>query len=196
MVKPCKDIQVKYIYCVQDSSLFPGFYNSVLFNEGLLNDAISYYGDPDHDYDLTDVDGYCKAVCKKIVDDVYSNLVDDVIKSIKFAYVVSPEYYNFDTDKLNLELELDRDALEVYIFKTNAEEFDVYLAENFTSYDGFISYIANNLHEFRNQYLTEGKSGRALDIMLDFYLLSHLGELSYKFSDIAADTIQDFIEQV
>lgn len=189
---------MKYIYCVQDSSLFPGFYNSVLFNEGLLSDAIDSINDSDHDYDLTDVDGYCKAVCKKIVDDVYSNLVDDVIKSIKFAYVVNPAYYNFETDKLNLELDLDRDALEVYIFKTNAEEFDVYLAENFTSYDGFISYIANNLHEFRNQYLTEGKCGRALDIMLDFYLLSHLdlGELSYKFSDIASDTIQDFIEQV
>ena len=189
---------MKYIYCVQDSSLFPGFYNSELFNEGLLNDAISYCDDPDHDYDLTDIDGYCKAVCQKIVDDVYSNLVDDVIKSIKFAYVVNPTYYNFDTDKLNLELDLDRDALEVYIFKTNADDFDKYLAKNFTSYDGFISFIANNVHDFRNQYLTEGKCGRALDIMLDFYLLSHLDldELSYKFSDIAADTIQDFITQV
>ena len=104
---------MKYIYCVQDSSLFPGFYNSELFNEGLLSDAIDSLNDSDNDYDLTDVDGYCKAVCKKIVDDVYSNLVDDVIKSIKFAYVVSPEYYNFDTDKLNLELELDRDALKL-----------------------------------------------------------------------------------
>ena len=191
---------MKYIYCVQDSSLFPGFYNSELFNEVLLSDAIDSINDSDndHDYDLTDVDGYCKAVCKKIVDDVYSTLVDDVIKSIKFAYVVNPTYYNFDTDKLNLELDLDRDALEVYIFKTNAEEFDKYLAKNFTSYDGFISFIANNVHDFRNQYLTEGKCGRALDIMLDFYLLSHLdlGELSYKFSDIAADTIQDFITQV
>lgn len=189
---------MKYIYCVQDSSLFPGFYNSVLFNECLLSDAIDSLNDSDHDYDLTDVDGYCKAVCQKIVNDVYSAVVDDVIKSMKFAYVVNPEYYNYDTDKLNIALELDRDALEVYIFKTNAEEFDVYLAENFTSYDGFISYIANNLHEFRNQYITEGKSGRALDIMLDFYMLSHLDldELTYKFSDIATDTIQDFITQV
>ena len=106
--------------------------------------------------------------------------------------------FDFDTDKLNLELDLDRDALEVYIFKTNADEFDKYLAKNFTSYDGFISFIANNVHDFRNQYLTEGKCGRALDIMLDFYLLSHLDldELSYKFSDIAADTIQNFITQV
>ena len=189
---------MKYIYCVQDSSLFPGFYNSELFNEGLLSDAIDSINDSDNDYDLTDVDGYCKAVCQKIVDDVYSAVVGDVIKSMKFAYVVNPAYYNFDTDKINLELDLDRDALEVYIFKTNADDFDKYLAKNFTSYDGFISFIANNVHDFRNQYLTEGKCGRALDIMLDFYLLSHLDldELSYKFSDIAADTIQDFITQV
>ena len=189
---------MKYIYCVQDSSLFPGFYNSELFNEGLLNDAISYCDDPDHDYDLTDIDGYCKAVCKKIVDDVYSNLVDDVIKSVMFAYVGNAAYYSLENDELNLELDLDRDALEVDIFKTNADDFDKYLAKNFTSYDGFISFIANNVHDFRNQYLTEGKCGRALDIMLDFYLLSHLdlGELSYKFSDIASDTIQDFITRV
>ena len=183
---------------MQDSNLFPGFYNSVLFNEGLLNDAISDCGDCDHEYDLTDINGYCKAVCKKIVDDVYSAVLDDIIKSVKFICIESPLYYNYETDKLNLEIELDRGALEVYIFKTNATEFAKYLADNFTSYDGFISYIANDIQGFKTQYITENKRGCTLDIMIDFYLLSclDLDELDCIFSDIASDTIQDFIEQV
>ena len=200
---------MKYIYCVQDSNLFPGFNESILFNGDLVYDTIDSLNDSKREYNLTDIDGYCKAVCQKIVDAVYSAGLDDIIKSIKFVNVKELLYFDpvtceteeftagkFKNDQLELEIDLDQTALEAWVFEAHSNEFAKYLVDNFTSDDGF-SYVPNNIDEFKTQYIVEHgqKLGRCLDIMVDFYLLSRIGsdKLYNKFSEIASKTMQEFL---
>ena len=64
----------------------------------------------------------------------------------KFDSLVSPKYYNFETDALFVELpnaSLLKIKLEVML--DNREDFSAWVIDNCTSRDGFISFLPNNL---------------------------------------------------
>lgn len=195
---------MKYTYTQNDSRIFAGFYESILFYSDMEYYANENLKENENDeYELKDFDGYRLDVTKQIVDNLLSSCIDDLIlKSIEFKELVSPTYYNFETDRLRLELNLDRDLLEEYIFNTHANEFNDYINKKYSSCDGFASFIANNIHDFKNQYLIEQKVGRCLDIMIDFYLVNQLNDYyglesyDYKCHEIAIDTIYNYMELV
>ena len=55
-----------------------------------------------------------------------------------------------------------------WITQTDREEG--YLKDNFTSYDGFISFIENNICTFKEQYKTD--KNKCLNVMIEYYLLT------------------------
>lgn len=198
---------MKYTYTQNDHRIFAGFYESILFNcdsEYLASDYANYLNETDNqEYELKDFKGFCLDVSKQIVDKLLSSCHDgSILKSVELNGLSSPKYYNFETDKLKLSINLDRDLLEEYIFNTHANEFESYLNENYSDRSGFISFIANNIHDFKNQYLVESKLGRCLDIMIDFYLVNQIddyyGQENYddECYEIANDTITDYMELV
>ena len=161
----------------QDNRLFSGFYESELYNSDMLYN-IAYNNQDEEEYkdkewDFVEPDGYTeyeKAVCKECVSNIFYLMEDnDAIKSMEWVELNSPREYNFTTDKLVCELEVDMDKIKKWCYETKRDAFNQYLKENYTSYDGFISFIPNNVKEFEQEK-------EDTDVMIDFYILSHLEE--------------------
>lgn len=153
----------------QDSRLFSGFYESELYNSDMLY-YMSENDEEDREWDFIPggYEEFEKAVCKKCVENIM-DLMDnnDTITDMQFKELNSPREYNFTTDKLVCEVEVDLDKLKKYCYETEREKFEEYLKENYSSYDGFISFVPNNVKEFEQE-------NDDTDVMIDFYILSHL----------------------
>lgn len=186
--------------------IFPGFYESILFN----SDSEYYFNEMMNDedqnitYELKDFEGFQAEVSKKAADLLHNAIIfeDSIIQSIDFEGLSSPKYYNFETDKLILKVKLDQRKLELYCFRQEKEAFDEYLKENFTSYDGFHSFIANNIKDFKDQYIEENKTDRTLDLMIEFYILQQFEKWENKdsylmdLSEAANEILFDYMEAI
>ena len=89
------------------------------------------------------------------------NVLDTKFNTISLGHW-SPKEYNFNVDSCDFELELDWDSFVENVIKyidKNKEEFDKYLHDNYTSYDGFNSFTSNNfdswLNDFNNKRIQE-----------------------------------------
>jgi hypothetical protein len=82
----------------------------------------------------------------------------DWIKSIKFmGSWYSPREYNFKTDSLDFELEIDQPAMMQALAKlADNQEFKKYLTDNFSSRDGFWSFTPNNYEDLKEAIVSEG----------------------------------------
>lgn len=186
-----------------DCSYFEGFYESLLYN----SDTEYYFnqereeGKPE--CELKDFAGFSEAVAKHAVYEIVSELRfnDTPLKSIDYVGIDSPQYYNFTTDKLKMKVKYDSKSLKSYMRK-HESEFADYLYDHFTSYDGFISFVANNPHEFYLQ-MQEGESERqrGLEIMIDFIIQNELGEsgcedVRFNTADYAREALYEYMEPV
>ena len=108
---------------------------------------------------------------------VKHQLTGNVIKKISTRNfeLYSPREYNFTTDKLIINVEFRLRALEHWCFKDKPEEFNKYLKENYSSYDGFISFVPNRISAFKDKYFNEYKTfkererNNLINVMLEFY---------------------------
>lgn len=194
------------IYKNHSCEIFPGFYESILFNsdsEYYANEVLQDQDHPDQ-YELKDFEGFQAEVSKKAADLLHEAVVFDnsIIQAIDFEGLSSPKYYNFETDRLILKVKLDQRKLELYCFRQEREVFDEYLKENFTSRDGFASFIENNVNAFKNQYIEENKKDRTLDIMIEFYILQQFERWENKdsylndLSEAANEILFNYMEAV
>ena len=67
--------------------------------------------------------------------------------TIKCKNIFGPREYNFATDELVLDVSYNKRKLLKFA-KDNREDFDTFLHKNYTSYDGFMSFTANNYDEW------------------------------------------------
>lgn len=177
-------------YTNWSTEIFEGFYESRLYN----SDCPS----------LKDFERFTHRVGKYATAEMYHSLPYrdfTLIRKMKFAGISSPKYYNFETDRLMIEITYDDDALASYCFEHNRNEFDIYLRQNFTSYDGFISFVANNVSDFKKQMDEEESSGwsnRCSQVMLEFYLLQTLDleGIRDRVMDFAYDQTFEFLPEL
>lgn len=155
------------------SSQFHGFYESDYYHSDMEYEL-------DEHYELTKFNDYQKDLCKEWIDLVKHQLefaTGNVIKKISTLNfeLDSPREYNFTTDKLIINVEFRLRALEHWCFKDKPEEFNKYLKENYSSYDGFISFIPNRIYAFKDKYFNEYKTfkererNNLINVMLEFY---------------------------
>lgn len=65
---------------------------------------------------------------------------------------MSPQYYNFEGDQVEFTVSFDVAEFNELMKKALADpNFESYLKDKYKSYDGFISYMADNLDEFNSQ---------------------------------------------
>lgn len=130
-----------------------------------------------HDFDNNQ---YMKDLSENVVDKVDEIIGDlfmyylkvDAPKVNHYGYH-SPKEYNFSTDEFYFELESNYIG---YILRTclkpdNKNDFEQFLKDNYTSYDGFRSFIPNNVHDFTKEFL-QGKEtviGVALEFLINTY---------------------------
>lgn len=94
--------------------------------------------------------------------------------------IISPEYYNFETDKLAIDIEMEDDFMDVLqsnFKKWEEEDGEVkkWVNGHYTSYDGFWSAIPNNLSEIASNIA----DGRDIDRLIGVYVCLCLVDAGY-----------------
>ena len=180
------------------TEIFQGFYESELYNSNTEYTFNTNNDEDEQGYELQDWVGFTQAVAKAHADLLFDNLEqkEQIIKSIEYKGLYSPKYYNFETDKLELVIDCDIEALEKYCFEDNCGDFDLYLCDNFTSYDGFISFVPNHVKEFVLKY--ECDTERLLNVMIEYYLLKNLDLERYRYATVeyTQDCLYEYMEPV
>lgn len=136
---------------------FPGFYESDLENSDTAYWAIK----EELDYYRNDCDTPCKELTEDDLDfdyrgyegDVRNQWVDafrermpEMVLSLENLEMTSPRYYNFETDRLWADIELAEgweDKVRAFMAE-NADWLRKRIEDDWTSYDGFTSFMSNN----------------------------------------------------
>jgi len=140
---------------------FQGFYNSLYSYaiESEIENSVEWYTE---DYDLSEAqrDILANGYLEKNVSEFYYNVSKDYAEAFiyeierdtglylnaRFESMESPKEYNFQTDRLFIELpETSAVAFINYILANHKEELEKLIAQRFTSRDGFWSNYENTL---------------------------------------------------
>ena len=197
---------IKEIGCFK----FPGFYESIFCNsdefidyefelkeevENLIDSkefevALEY---DNFDKYKTDV---CNAFMRFYVDKLIEVLPYDITEHEDFKFkiiddsieVISPQYYNYSTDRCFCQIETNRKTLKlIKEYTLRLEGVEQYIKDHFTSCDGFISFITNDFNEWKELDIEDYEENQLIA------LLDMLIELSDKeaFWNITEDTHYD-----
>lgn len=135
---------------------FTGFYNSIFEDYWKYKDEIG-----------------------KLFVDVINDDIKNVLPSFNYTFerIQSPKYYNYGTDEIYALATFDTDELLNYLIK-NGDKFEEYCKNNFSSYDGFISFLPNNAYEFVEKMKTADASDKSSFVLgaISFVLENNYGE--------------------
>lgn len=184
-------------YINWSNELFAGFYESYLYNSDMISN-LTYGEEVEYDFVQDGYAQYERDVAERCVQEMWNHLTQeqDIIRDMQFVAVHSPAYYNFTTDKVEIDVTCDWMALQKYAEKTHREEFNEYLQNNFTSYDGFISFVPNTADAFFNEL--EEDFDRLSQVLIEFYILRNLDIPAYQdaCAEMAYETLWQYIEPV
>lgn len=134
--------------------VFSGFYctiwNDVIDSQEEME--IEYYNDEkgiqcEYDDFIIDYSKMHNDLSENITYAIEQRLISlGYIEKMKFQKLVSPKYYNYTNDSINIELSINEDNINKIkeTIKNNPSEWTEYLGTHFTSCDGFISFHENN----------------------------------------------------
>ena len=146
---------------------FGGFYESI--HSYMIDDSIANYYDKDIDdiyendkiYNQIDFKAMQKNYCIEWLNE-YLKIVDNHnLLGVKFKGINSPEYYNYETDKINASI---NESIVDRLIKNANHDLIEYINENSQSYDGFNSWYIGFEEVIKNKavfmtyftnYLTE-----------------------------------------
>lgn len=115
------------------------------------------------------VDKVAECHVDNILQELYSH---DIIKDMKYLSLYQPKYYNYETDSIEMQVDFNARQLEKYCFKDNFFKFSEYLKNNFTSYDGFMSFVPNTINGIKELKLTE--NGKYWQVLIEFYMMQEI----------------------
>jgi hypothetical protein len=113
------------------------------------------------------------------------NFIDDIIVdifkceigldvSLEYCGRWSPREYNFSHDTVNFDLNCEQGFSKLVDFCTNHPDFSKFLKDNFSSYDGFMSFTANNIEQLLEDVAAEDMT--AYGAMMCFMLTNFTDE--------------------
>ena len=205
---------------------FPGFYESDLENSDTsywaIKEELEYYQN-DYAYDnpdeqaiyeqLTendlefDYEGYEEEVRNAWVE-AWKNNAPEIVLSVEGVEMTSPKYYNFETDRLWADVELRDDWMDAVreFMVENADWLRERIKDDWTSYDGFMSFMSNNFDDLSHDededywkgekswywHLFSGQSDR-----WECYISTMIGYMMYREnSEIRNDLVMSALEDV
>lgn len=129
------------IYLYQAPTFYDSIFEYIFSEKWADSENEGEYNPPENEGELWGI--YKKEVCSAYANGIFSRLpVDEMgIDFVRFKKVKSPRYYNYETDKSEIEIKIkQKKFLDFYFNEVYPSKiFEEYLAENFTSYSGFIS---------------------------------------------------------
>lgn len=168
---------------------FPGLYESMLYNSDTaycaIKEELDYYrnerfaDDPEEQAiysQLTEDDldfnfeEYSKDVVAGFVS-AWREHAPEIIESVEYTNMVSPRYYNFSTDRIFADVELRDDWQEVmcHFIVTNYDWLQKRIHDDWTSYDGFMSFMDNDIDEWGEHLFTE-QDERYISTMIGYMM--------------------------
>ena len=182
---------------------FCGFYESPLYNCDTLywettENEMEYWRDRFDDETLTaddlDIDfPRFTEECAKAYMDVFFNNADcpGFIKSMEFSKIVSPSYYNFETDRLfvNVEFEEDwRDKVKTFMDE-NKEWLTERIKKDWSSRDGFFSFMDNTYEGWFDELQMDDADERYIGVMIGYIMYCANEDI---YDDLITDTLENF----
>ena len=193
------------------SNLFIGFYETIFSNSDefiddetedldiLTNLLCCSDDDIDVKYEYNDFNQYKRDVCEifmnkyidKIIDVLPSNIINN--RNFKFEIkdnitVVSPEYYNYSTDRCYCDIVTNKETLKlIKDYTLSLKGSKQYLIDHYTSYDGFISFLSNDIEYWKSLEVTKYEENMLIGL-LDMLIM--LSDENAK-SEINIDTYYD-----
>lgn len=186
---------------------FPGLYESELYScdtaYWAIKEELEYYqreycyNNPEEqalyeqltedDLDF-DFDGYKDDVVAAYVE-VWKSNAPEIVESVKYTGMRSPRYYNFDTDRVDADVELRDDWKEAMrsFMQENYAWLENRIREDWTSYDGFCSFMENDIREW-DKMLFEEEDVRYISTMLGYMMYRENKDIR---ADLAMDTLED-----
>lgn len=207
----------QYEYCNDNMTIMPGFYESELYSSDTIYEAneqmraeCQYNGEEFVEHDIVDFDGFRNKACERIVCELITPMLTadkTICDNVSFKVLKSPRFYNYTTDKLVLELNIDIDRLKNIIRSDKGmyDGFNKYLNKKYSSCSGFMSFVENEIEAYfkRDEYH---------DVMIDYYFLTLIynandvieanevmndyTEYEYGMMEIAHDTLYDFLKPI
>ena len=182
---------------------FCGFYESPLYNCDTLywettENEMEYWRDRFDDETLTaddlDIDfPRFTEECAKAYMDVFFNNADcpGFIKSMEFSKIVSPSYYNFETDRLfvNVEFEEDwRDKVKTFMDE-NKEWLTERIKKDWSSRDGFFSFMDNTYEGWYEELQSDDADERYIGVMIGYIMYCANEDI---YDDLITGTLENF----
>ena len=133
--------------------LFPGFYSTIFEIPDNVTVETADGTEIEADWDTYDHEAYVKDVAAGVAEFLQRTLIDTLGAdlSVTSERVVSPKYYNFGNDAIDIRVGLSAaatDALTAYLVE-NEDDLAVHIAEHYTSRDGFMSHYPNDVADWR-----------------------------------------------
>lgn len=183
---------------------FPGFYESIFcYSDEFIDEehqlACEFGIEPEHIYfEYTDFNKYQKDISSAYMS-LYVEAINDTLpyeiteeENFKFEIidkddvtVVSPKYYNYDTDHCYVDISTNDFTLQkIKDYTLKLEGAKEYIIRHFTSCDGFISFINNDIEYWKDLDILEYKENMLI-ALLDMLLSLSDDEI---FNNIAYET--------
>jgi hypothetical protein len=182
------------------TNLFPivnvGMYDSLLSPENLINDY-EIDEDKDNEYIKFDSNEYWsnlfdiskfRAEILTLATDYIKDEIKPILTGLKLGIsdietvsINSPRFYNFERDELYFDLIVEDQFNNNIIDKINnlsTDElirFNTYLKDNYSSYDGFVSFTSNNSLDVINN--VKNYDERDISAFLNWYIFDFLNEI-------------------
>lgn len=104
----------------------------------------------EYDIDQKELDDIVLEIAPKYIEDTLNEILPNVSVIAKSIY--HPKQYNYLGDELEFDLVVDSNAYEELKEKTlNNPEFKQFLKDNYSSRSGFVSFMADDLDDFKTQ---------------------------------------------
>lgn len=153
--------------------LFPGFYGTIFEYDSEESDIESYNKEngtnlnwEDFKWDYAD---YRQRISKAFVNRLEAEIGQFLPIKIEFEELVSPKECNFQTDSINIKVELNLDKL-LHLISERKEKAAEYFKDKYTSCDGFISSHSNDIDDWLDKdYIlyNESKAKHRVGALLD-----------------------------
>jgi hypothetical protein len=154
------------IYLETYLPLFPGFYETIFAPDGEdmeldnINSErrlLNLIGEVNYDMCKWDYEGYREEVADKCTVAVETLLKSaGLVDRINYQKISSPREYNFANDAIHVKVRMtppNLACLSQFVVKY-WKEFEEYIKENYTSYDGFLSSYSNDATDWMNDTQT------------------------------------------
>jgi len=162
--------------------MFPGFYETAYENCDTsyyaTQNELDYWGDlgveglTENDFDFNFAD-YEKEIVNGFIEVSNSDWYrPEIVKEFKYDHIWSPKYYNFHNDEIYAVAVLDtkwRSMMRKWM-KDNKEWLTKRIREDWTSYDGFISFMSNDYDEWF-EYIFKELDERYIGCMITYMMV-------------------------